>query len=101
MVNQPRLCWEGARVFARAAASDEWCGWLADQLGRTFGLAYRQAVADSHVRILRGERSDALMREIGMWRVRLEDLVHAVPEAEVALQALIDDASIRLATVPA
>jgi hypothetical protein len=100
MVSQPRLCWEGARVFARAAGS-VWSGWLADQLGRTFGPAYRQAVVDSHVRLQRMERPDALMVEIGMWRVRLEDLVHAVPEAEVALQGLIDDATARLARVPA
>jgi hypothetical protein len=101
MVNQPRLCWEGAGVFARAAASDDWCGWLADQLGRTFGMAYRQAVADTHARLQRAERPDGLMAEIGMWRVRLEDLLHAVPEAAVALQSLIDEVSIRLATVPA
>jgi hypothetical protein len=101
MVNQPRLCWEGARVFARAAGSDDWCGWLADQLGRLFGTAYRQALLDSRARIVTGARPDAQAVEAGMWRVRLEDLLRAVPEAEVALRFLIDDLSARLRAVVA
>jgi hypothetical protein len=101
MVNQPRLCWDGARVFARAAASEDWCGWLADQLGRTFGPAYRQALVDSRVRLRRAERPDALTVEMGMWRVRLDDLLRAVPEADVALRLLIDEVSTRLGAVAA
>lgn len=96
MVNQPRLCWDGARAFARGAASDDWCGWLADQLGRLFGPAYRQALVDSRARLLDGPRPEALAKETGLWRARLEDLVHAVPEAEVALRSLIDEVSVRL-----
>lgn len=94
IVHQPRLCWDGARVFARAAASDDWSGWLADQLGRLFGSAYRQAVADSRTRLRRMDRPDALMAEMGMWRVRLDELLREVPEAAVPLRALVDDVAI-------
>jgi hypothetical protein len=93
-INQSRLCWDGARVFARAAASDDWSGWLADQLGRLFGPAYRQAVDESRLRLQRGYRPDALMAETGMWRVRLDDLLREVPEAAVPLRGLVDDVAI-------
>jgi hypothetical protein len=101
MIHQSRLCWEGARVFARAAESDDCGGWLADQLGRLFGPAYRQALAESRVRVLTSSRSDALAAEAGTWRVRLEELLHSVPEAEVALRTLVDDVAARLAAVAA
>jgi hypothetical protein len=97
IVHHPRLCWEAARVFARAAASDDWSGWLADQLGRLFGPTYRRAVDESRLRLQRDYRPDALMAETGMWRVRLDDLLRAVPEAAVPLGALVDDVKILMA----
>ena len=101
MIHQSRLCWEAARVFARAAGSEDWCGWLADQLGRLFGPAYRQALIESRARLRLSPQVDGSRAEVGLWRVRLDELLRAVPEAEVALQSLTDDLTTRLATAPA
>ena len=97
IVHPQRVAWEGARVFARAAES-VWCGWLADRLGAHLGSAYRQHMIDSRARLLTSTRPDAIDIEVGMWRVRLDDVLRAEPDLAGPLVALTRETAEHLRT---
>jgi hypothetical protein len=92
VIHQPRVAWDGACAFVRAAVSPsypifadyvrQWLGpdmW--DQLAET-----RDKLIDNLIRT-GGDRyaSDV---EAGRWRVRLEDLLRTRPEMTGAVQEL-------------
>lgn len=88
VIHQPRVAWDGARAFMRAARDPGYesfahliHGWL--------GPEARAAFLESHDRIEEAERrlpgdQRATDVEAGRWRVRLEDMLRERPN-------LIDD----------
>ena len=92
IIHQPRVAWEGARAFVRAAASpgfDVFAGRVAAQLGAEFygELANtRQRLLTAQI-VTGGDRfvSDV---ETGKWRVRFDDLLRTRPDLTATVQAL-------------
>ncbi len=95
MVHAERLAWDGARLVVRAIGSDPVYRWLADEVG-AFGPAYRQALSDSYARLLYDRRPDAPLREAGIWRARLLDLLREQPALAPRVGTLIDRTARRL-----
>ncbi|MFI5896455.1 hypothetical protein ACIA5D_40785 [Actinoplanes sp. NPDC051513] len=96
VVHQPRVAWDGARAFVRAAGSAHSEQFAARVLARLGSEIYGQ-FADTRQRLLTalvetgGDRyaSDV---EAGKWRVRLEELLRARPELTEALHELTNEA---------
>jgi hypothetical protein len=84
VIHQPRVAWDAARAFVRAAAGadfDAFAGEVHNLLGRAYGdeLMYtRLRLCTAEV----GERAGYQITdaEVGMWRARLEDLLRERPE---------------------
>lgn len=92
VVHQPRIAWEGARAFVRAAGSQNYEGFAARVLAELGSEFYGQ-FADSRQRLLTalvetgGDRYAGDV-EAGKWRVRLEDLMRADPSRADTVRAL-------------
>jgi hypothetical protein len=96
VIHQPRVAWDGARAFVRAAGSthaDSFAGLVLTGLGS----AMYGDFADTRHRLLDdlvktgGDRRVADI-EAGKWRVRLEDLLRANPDLTPTVRALIAEA---------
>jgi hypothetical protein len=96
VVHQPRIAWEGARAFVRAAGSQNYEGFAAKVLAQLGSEFYGQ-FADSRQRLLTalvetgGDRYAGDV-EAGKWRVRLDDLLRNRPDLTGTLQALTAEA---------
>jgi hypothetical protein len=94
VIHQPRVAWDGARAFIRAAAS-EYYGQFADQVFERLGKEHYDEYERTRERIvlawrrLPGDRS-ILDIEAGKWRVRLEEVLHADPGMIQSLRTLTD-----------
>jgi hypothetical protein len=96
VVHQPRVAWDGARAFVRAAGSQQSEAFAARVLSRLGGEMYGQ-FADTRQRLLTalvetgGDRlaSDV---EAGKWRVRLQDLLQTRPDLTPAVVGLTNEA---------
>jgi hypothetical protein len=94
VIHQPRVAWDGARAFVRAAASTSY-GDFADQVFTRLGNDMFDDYEDTRERIvaaqtrLPGDRS-ILDTEAGKWRVKLEDLLRYHPELVPELMTLTD-----------
>ena len=92
VIHQPRVAWDAARTFVRAARSEaypEFAGWVYQQLG----IALYGELGDTRERLLTAEAEmpgDQYMTnvETGKWRVRLQDLMVARPDLVGTLQDL-------------
>ena len=95
-VHQPRVAWDGARAFVRAAGSPHSERFAARVLSRLGSEVYGQ-FADTRQRLLTalvetgGDRHAADV-EAGKWRVRLEDLLRQHPQLTAAVQDLTSEA---------
>jgi hypothetical protein len=84
VIHQPRVAWDGARAFVRAAGSAHYEG-FANRVLRDLGSQLYGDFADTRQRLLTayvetgGDRFVADV-EAGKWRVRLEDLLRERPE---------------------
>jgi hypothetical protein len=84
VIHQPRVAWDGARAFVRAAGSAHYEG-FANRVLRDLGSPIYGHFADTRQRLLTafvetgGDRYAADV-EAGKWRVRLEDLLRERPE---------------------
>ena len=93
VIHQPRVAWDGARAFVRAAESPAY-PLFADHVRQWLGRDLADDLADTRDRLF-----DNLVRtggdryvgdvEAGKWRVRLEDLLRRRPEATGAVLDLI------------
>jgi hypothetical protein len=93
VIHQPRVAWDGARAFVRAAGSPAYPV-FADYVRQWLGHDLADDLADTRDRLF-----DDLVRtggdryvgdvEAGKWRVRLEDLLRRRPEAIGAVLDLI------------
>jgi hypothetical protein len=96
VIHQPRIAWDGARAFVRAAGSPHAEAFAPHVLSKLGSEVYGQ-FADTRQRLLTalvetgGDRyaSDV---EAGKWRARLEDLLHFQPEMTDAVRALTAEA---------
>jgi len=96
VIHQPRVAWEGARAFVRAAAGPHYDDFAAHVLNRLGSEAYGQ-FADTRQRLLTalvetGGDRHAGDAEAGKWRVRLEDLLRTRPELIEAVRDLTNEA---------
>jgi hypothetical protein len=95
-VHHPRVAWDGARAFVRAAGSPHSEQFAARVLNRLGSEVYGQ-FADTRQRLLTalvetgGDRYAADV-EAGKWRVRLEDLLRQKPQLTDAVQGLTGEA---------
>ncbi|WP_249997591.1 hypothetical protein [Actinoplanes sp. M2I2] len=84
VIHQPRVAWDAARAFVRAAGSAHSEGFAARVLSRLGSEMYGH-FADTRQRLLTafvetgGDRYASDL-EAGKWRVRLEDLLRSRPE---------------------
>lgn len=84
IIHQPRVAWDGARAFVRAAGSaraEDFGAQVLSRLGREahadfFDTRYRLLTAN----VRTGGDRHASDVEAGKWRVRLEDLLRNRPE---------------------
>ena len=96
VIHQPRVAWEGARAFVRAAGSPQSERFATLVLSRLGGEVHGQ-FADSRQRLLTalvetgGDRHAADV-EAGKWRVRLEDLLRTRPDLIDAVRDLTNQA---------
>src|SRR5690348_17270751 len=96
VIHQPRVAWDAARAFVRAAGSQQSEAFAARVLRRLGSETYGQ-FADTRQRLLTalvetgGDRYAADV-EAGKWRVRLEDLLRQHPQLTDAVQDLTSEA---------
>jgi hypothetical protein len=85
VIHQPRVAWDGARAFVRAAGGPQY-GALATEMLTRLGTDLYGELANTRQRLLTaqlepddGGRFTADI-EAGTWRVRLEDLLRRRPD---------------------
>jgi hypothetical protein len=84
VIHQPRVAWDGARAFVRAAAgpqAEQFALLVLDRLGEETHAEF----VDSRQRLLTGFAVTGGDRyagdlEAGRWRVRLDDLLQSRPD---------------------
>lgn len=96
VVHRERLAWDAAQLFVRALGSRQVVGWLRAQVGQQFGPAYASALSGSFDRLWASQRPDAPQVEVGIWRVRLAELLAADGSLAEALRQLMAETSTRL-----
>lgn len=92
VIHQPRVAWDAARAFVRAAGSmdyDRFAGRVYQQLGvEIYGelsdTRHRLILADAE---MPGDQ-DSVNTEAGKWRVRLQDLMLQRPDLVGTIQDL-------------
>jgi hypothetical protein len=92
VVPQPRIAWEGARVFVTAASVDAYW-WLSGMIAESLGVAYATKLADTRRRL---QAEDVSFAETGCWRVRLEELLHSRPDLAPLVLRLVAETTARL-----
>ena len=95
IIHQPRVAWDGARVFVAATMSAGY-PWLSERVGRQLGAGYQRRLAETRDLLLSDARPDATHAEARIWRVRLEDLLRHRPELTGDLAALVRETTERL-----
>jgi hypothetical protein len=96
VIHQPRVAWDGARAFVRAAEGPAYDAFAA-AVHHRLGPALYGELANTRHRLLTaqlaatidGPLADA---EVSMWRVRLEDLMRTSPDLMDAIQELSEQA---------
>jgi hypothetical protein len=92
VIHQPRVAWDGACAFVRAAGSRDY-DQFAGQVYQRLGVEIYGELSDTRQRLILAEaetpgdryRADV---EAGKWRVRLQDLMHERPDLIGTIQEL-------------
>jgi hypothetical protein len=92
VIHQPRVAWDGARAFVRAAGTPAYLV-FADYVDAWLGPELRIRLEDTRERVfdnLVWNDGDRYVTDIeaGKWRARLEDLLRERPELVGAVQEL-------------
>jgi hypothetical protein len=95
VVHQPKVAWDGARAFVRAAGGPGYDTLATEMLGR-LGTDWYGELANTRQRLLTAsvESSDddrhTVDVEVSRWRVRLEDLLRRRPDLIPAVRELTE-----------
>jgi hypothetical protein len=97
VLHQPRVAWDLARILVTVAdlGGSEYV-WLSKRLTDLVGARYRAYLIETRTR-LATTRADRREVEVGLWRVRLEELMRNQPDAAEDLRLLGLHAASRLA----
>ena len=92
VIHRPRVAWDGARAFVRAACSPSYDG-FAVQVHRLLGYEIHAKLDETREHLLAALRTAPGDRyasdvEAGTWRVRLEDLFRDHPDLVEDVQIL-------------
>jgi hypothetical protein len=93
VLHQPRVAWDGARAFVRAAMSPAHFDAFARQVRDDLGPDLLDALEDTYARVAENlERTGGdryvLDVEAGKWRIRLEELLRTRPDLAGRVVAL-------------
>jgi hypothetical protein len=93
VIHQPRVAWDGARAFVRAAGGPHAERFALLVLGRLGEASHAQFV-DSRNRLLKAIGGDRYTTDLeaGKWRVRLDDLMQNRPDLIPAVLDLTNEA---------
>jgi hypothetical protein len=81
VMHQPRVAWDFARTLVSAAeADDKVYATFSAQVGGLLGTRYRQQLSETRARLRQALRPDSHQVEVGLWRVRMEDLLRGQAE---------------------
>lgn len=98
VMHQPRVAWDFARTLVSAAEADEVVyAPFSVRVGELLGSQWRQELSDTRTRLERAARVDTHQVEVGLWRVRMEDLLRAKSALAGELQRLRQDTASVLA----
>lgn len=92
VIHQPRVAWDAACAFVRAAAGADFDA-FAGEVRNLLGSAYRDELTYTRLRMCTaevGERAGYQITdaEVGMWRARLEDLLRERPDLVGTVRSL-------------
>ena len=87
----PRLAWDAARAIVDASADPARAVSFADWFDTHAGRPYGRLVIESRDRLAAAFGFEATAVEAGVWRVRLDDLLHDRPDLVAPLAELIRD----------
>lgn len=85
----PRLAWDAARTIVDASADPARAVRFADWLDTHAGQPYGQLVIECRNRLVTNYGFESTAVEAGIWRVRLDDLLHDRPDLVEPLAELI------------
>jgi hypothetical protein len=85
----PRVAWDAARAIVNATSDPARAAWFANWLNTNAGPQYGQLLIESHNRLASGRGFESMAVEAGVWRVRLDDLLHSRPELVEPLAKLV------------
>jgi hypothetical protein len=92
VIHQPRVAWDGALAFVRAAAGNSYEA-FAGRVFQHLGIVEYGALGDTRSRILEAQADmpgdqRVLDIEAAKWRVRLQDLMQEEPDLIPVIQDL-------------
>jgi hypothetical protein len=92
VIHQPRVAWDAARAFVAAAGHDGFTG-FADEVARRLGSAVHSDLAATRERLLTARVDESTdeyvaLGEVGIWRVKIDDLLRRSPELTEAVRDL-------------
>ena len=85
----PRVAWDAARAIVRGSGDLARAALFANWLNTHAGAHYGQLVIQSCNRLAAGRGFESVAVEAGVWRVRLDDLLHSRPDLIEPLAKLI------------
>jgi hypothetical protein len=98
VIHQPRVAWDGARAFVRAAGGPDFDAFAGRVLSRLGAELYGE-LANTRRRLLtasvQSSDTDRFTADVeaGKWRVRLEDLLRNRPDLITAVRNLTEAAA--------
>jgi hypothetical protein len=98
VIHQPRVAWDAARMMVSCCMTGQF-GWLCDHIGDLFGPDYANALWQTLMHLQHSERDDIREVELGVWRVRFEDVMLGNPPLAARLHALVLEAKARTSTL--
>jgi hypothetical protein len=87
----PRLAWDTARAIIQASADPAASAAFADWLTAHAGPSHGRMLVETHRRLRAGAGFESVAVEAGLWRVRLDDLLHDHPDLTEPLTRLLRD----------
>lgn len=97
IAHHPRLAWDTAQAFVTACESGSHFVWLSGRVRDLLGAPVQRALAETRHRLVRPTRLDARHVEARTWQAQVDELLQGQPELGTPLQALVTEATAKLA----